>query len=313
MKKNLNTVPEPGPRIDSRTLAARTIRFPPVRLLIALVYISPAVLVFNLVYGKMLDVQNRWTSGSGDVAAVIIVGMTMGLYWLYVKSVERRPVREVGLRTAGHELMGGIALGVFLVALTTIPIVLGGFYALRSMNPAIFLVHGVFVFAMLAFFEELIFRCILFRLGEELLGTWMSLVFVACVFGAAHLQHEKATLLSALAIAIQDLVLTGAFVLTRKIWMSWGIHWGWNLAQDGVLGMPNSSLNQLPSWLHPVVSGPDWLTGGEFGIELSVVGIALNVAAGIVLMKMAVGRHLVEKAPWRRDRGERDFPPDPAA
>jgi hypothetical protein len=52
-------------------------------------------------------------------------------------------------------------------------------------------------------------------MGEELLGTWMSIVLVATVFGSVHLQHEGTTLLSSAAIALQDLVLFAAFVLTR--------------------------------------------------------------------------------------------------
>lgn len=303
----MGTLPrEFSPRSKASSRLRATIHFPLVRMIIALLFLSPAVVAFNLVFGTMLDADTRWTTWFGDIAAVVIMVMTVGTYHLYVRIVERRSAFEVGIRRAGVTVLGGVALGVLLVIITTIPIVIGGSYQILGINPASLLVHAVFVFAMLALFEELIFRGIMLRLVEELTGTWTSIAIVAVVFGAAHLQHEGSSPLSALAIAVQDIVLSAAFVLTRRIWLSWGIHWGWNFAQDGVLGMPNSSVDELPSWLSSEVSGPTWLTGGSFGIELSVVGIAVSVAAGIVLAKMAVGRGLVVQPLWRRRRPRRD-------
>ena len=105
-----------------------------------------------------------------------------------------------------------------------------------------------------------------------------------------------------LAIALQDLILAGAFILTRRIWLCWGIHWGWNFVQDGVLGMPNSGVTYLPSWIIPEVSGPTWLTGGSIGIELSVLGVVLSMAVGVVLLKLAWDRGQVLGPGWRRGR-----------
>lgn len=271
-------------------------------MVIALLFLSPAVVAFNLVYGKVIDTETRWTTWPGDVAAVVIMVLTVGAYHVYVRMVERRSAFEVGMKRAGVAVLGGMGLGILLVVITTLTVVVGGSYRVLGMNSAAILVHAVFVFAMLALFEELIFRGIMLRLLEELTGTWVSIAVIAVVFGAAHLQHSGSSFLSSLAIAVQDLILSAAFVLTRRIWMSWGIHWGWNLAQDGVLGMPNSSVTELPSWLSAEVSGPAWLTGGSFGIELSVIGIALSVAAGVVLAKMAVDRGMVIPPPWRRGR-----------
>jgi len=35
------------------------------------------------------------------------------------------------------------------------------------------------------------------------------------------------------------------------------------------------------------MAGPDWLTGGSFGVEASVVALVVCVAAGIALLRMA--------------------------
>jgi membrane protease YdiL (CAAX protease family) len=202
-----------------------------------------------------------------------------------VKLVEKRPAHEVARRESGVDTVIGFAIGAMLVVLTMLVILLAGSsYEIESANEGVTLIHAFFVFGMLAFFEELMFRGILLRLFEELLGTWLSIVLVAVGFGAVHLVHVEATLLSSAA----------------KVWLSWGIHWGWNFTQDGVLGMPNSSVDVLPSLLNPEISGPTWLTGGVFGIELSAVGVVVNFVAGLVLIKLAIDRGQILRPVWNR-------------
>jgi len=287
-------------RSDRSTRLKRVFQFPLIRLGIALLALTPAIIALNLVYGRLIDAESRWTSWTGDIGAVLIVALTVYCYRLYVKLVENRPAYEVQRQGSGVETGLGFVVGAALVVISLLMILLVGSYEVESMNPGATLIHAFFIFGLLAFFEELIFRGILLRLIEELMGTWFSIVVVAIGFGAVHLVHDEATALSSTSIALQDLILSGAFVLTRKVWLSWGIHWGWNFAQDGFFGMPNSSVDYLPSVLNPEVTGPTWLTGGVFGIELSVIGAALNIVVGLVLIKWAVDRGQIVKPIWKR-------------
>ena len=287
-------------RGDRSTRLKTLFQFPLIRLGIALIALIPAIIALNLVYGWLIDAESRWTSWTGDIGAVLIVALTIYCYRFYVKLVEKRPAYEVQREGSGVETGVGFALGAALVFLCWFMILIFGSYELVSANPGATLIHAFFIFGLLAFFEELIFRAILLRLFEELMGTWFAIVVVAIGFGAVHLVHDEATGLSSTAIALSDLVLSGAFVLTRKVWLSWGIHWGWNFAQDGLLGMPNSSVDYLPSLFSPEISGPTWLTGGVFGIELSVVGVVLNLLAGLVLIKWAIDRGQIVKPIWHR-------------
>ena len=280
----------------------RVMQFPLVRIVLALAALVPGVVVFNLLYGRMLERGSRWSSYAGDVGAVIVAALVYICYRYYAKWVEKRPAWELSGRQAVREAGFGLGLGAGLVGLGLVSILLLGEYRVVGTQPWVVLFHALFVFGMLAFMEDLLYRVVLFRLLEEWLGTWISVVVVAVVFGLAHLVHEEATAVSTLAIALQDLILAGAFILTRRIWLCWGIHWGWNFAQDGVLGMPNSGVTYLPSWIIPEVSGPTWLTGGSIGIELSVLGVVLSIAVGVVLLKLAWDRGQGLGPGWRRGR-----------
>jgi hypothetical protein len=53
------------------------------------------------------------------------------------------------------------------------------------------------------------------------------------------------------------------------LWLPLGLHWSWNWAQASLLGLPVSGINRLAPapLLRAVNSGPEWLTGGAYGIE----------------------------------------------
>ena len=287
-------------RADNSNRLQRILQFPLIRIVVAMVFLGPSVIVFNVVFGRLIETEVRWTSWPGDLAAVFVIGLAIWGYRLYSRFVERRPAFEVQSSGCVVETAPGFSLSSVFVIVTILAIALIGSYRVSSTNPASTLVHGFFIFGLLAFLEEIIFRVILLRLLEEIVGTWAAIVCVGAIFGAVHLVHDDATGLSAVAIAVQDLILSGAFVLTRKVWLSWGIHWGWNFAQDGVFGMPNSSVTILPSLIVPEIAGPTWLTGGGFGIEMSLIGVTLNVLAGVVLMKLAMDRRHVLGPFWPR-------------
>ncbi len=101
----------------------------------------------------------------------------------------------------------GFIISAILVVLTTLLIYFKGTISIVSTNSLDYLFHAFFIFGLLAFVEELIFRGIIFRLLEELIGTWLSIILVATIFSAVHLVHEEATFSSTIAIALQDLIL----------------------------------------------------------------------------------------------------------
>jgi hypothetical protein len=97
-----------------------------------------------------------------------------------------------------------------------------------------------------------------------------------------------------------DVLLFVAFIYTRRLWFVWGIHWGWNFFQDGVFGMPNSGVTEFLSWIRPVIRGPEWITGGGFGIETSCIAVCLSFVVGLLILKTAVDKRQIVLPVWRR-------------
>jgi uncharacterized protein len=55
--------------------------------------------------------------------------------------------------------------------------------------------------------------------------------------------------------------------------------------------------------------GPDWLTGGIFGAQASVVALVVCAAAGIILITAAVRKGRVLAAFWVGRLGQSDVAP----
>ncbi len=88
---------------------------------------------------------------------------------------------------------------------------------------------------------------------------------------------------SSLAIAVEAGVLLGAaFLWRRNIWFVIGLHFTWNTTV-ALLGIPVSG-HPSNGVLTTHVSGAEWLTGGGFGLEASVVPVVVSVLIATAML-----------------------------
>ena len=140
-------------------------------------------------------------------------------------------------------------------------------------------------FFLVAVFEEIIFRGVLFRMIDDRWNTAVALIISSLVFGAMHLFNPGATLWSAVAIAIEaGLVMGAAYKCSGTLWMPIGIHWAWNYVQGNVLGFAVSGNPVHDKVFTAIISGPDWMTGGIFGAEASVPAVGVGFLLAIILL-----------------------------
>ena len=148
--------------------------------------------------------------------------------------------------------------------------------------------------------EELLFRGILFRWIEEFGGSWMALLVTSALFGCAHLLNPHASVVAAVGIAFEAGVMLGAaYMLTRSLWMPMGLHAAWNFAQGTIYGIPVSGM-AFGGWLVSTRTGPNWLSGGVFGAEASVVALTLCTLCTFALIGIAFRRRSIVAPAWRR-------------
>ncbi len=283
------------------TLPGKIVQFPLVRILVAILFISPAIILHNLLMIFVIEkIEPPWFEVVADLMFPVDLVLMFLLYRLYTRVVEGRPAHELSFKGAAPEFARGLAAAAALVCGTVLVMFAAGAFRVTGMNSPWVLLHALVLFASGAFIQVLIFRLIFYRLSEEFLGTWTAFVLTALLFSLAHLANDNITPAAFAGLVVGDVVLFAAFALTRRLWLVWGFHAGWNICQDGVLGLPNSGITKLPSWLVSETSGPSWLTGGGFGIEASLVAGLLTVAVGLWLVRLVVSKGQTVSPAWRR-------------
>ncbi|WP_267222356.1 CPBP family intramembrane glutamic endopeptidase [Dyella silvae] len=222
-------------------------------------------------------------------------------YLVLVKAIERRKLSELAPRDIPTLGTAGLLLGAVLFSAVVLVLWLAGSYHVTGANPDVDWLPAVLGVGLGAgIFEEIVTRGVLYRIVEEGLGTWWALVISALFFGAAHIFNPGATLWSSLAIAIEAGVLLALlYHVTRSLWACVGLHAAWNVMQGTVYGIPVSG-TAAHGWLISNRTGPDWLSGGVFGAEASVVALILCSSVSAVLLIVAIRRGTIISPSWRR-------------
>lgn len=272
----------------------RFLRHPAVLILIGLLWIGVAEVAPLAIARAIMGRDAGW-------GVQILVALWLIAAWkLYKRWVEHAPDGDFPRAGAGREWGAGLAIGFALFsAMTGVVALLGGFRVL-GMGGFGDLGAMLGMAALSGVAEELLFRGVLLRQLERMVGTWWALALTSAFFGAAHLGNPGATWFAALAIALEAGVLLGAaYLATRRLWLAIGIHGAWNFTQGWVFGVPVSGGAALHGLLVTARSGPDWLTGGAFGLEASAVAMVVAMLAGVALLTRVRG---VMTPPWRLSR-----------
>lgn len=265
----------------------------PLRWLRALGWGVLLFVVFALIYGVQgLVTDPRHDAGGGALSTLIttvVSAVALALYARIVVWTEARHPSELSLRQAAPELLAGVAIGVMMMAVVVGALLVSGLYQIsgpRAASPWGMLTVGI----SSGVFEELIFRAIVLRLLMRAFGIWPALVLSAALFGALHLSNPNATPVAAIAIAVEaGLMLASFYLLTGRLWVSFGVHGAWNFAQGWIFGARVSGLDIKESLYlsAPKAGAPEWLSGGAFGPEASVPAMVVGTGVAIVVLYWA--------------------------
>ena len=237
----------------------------------------------------------------GVAIAIAMALVMMAGYLAWGRFIERREVTELSPAGAGREWAIGALLGAGLYTGCVMLLMLLGMYRVEGLNPLAFMIPAAAMAVKSGVFEELLFRAVLFQSVEQMAGSWIAIIVSSLVFGLLHLINPGATLAGAIYIAIEaGLLLAAAYLVTRRLWLAIGFHMAWNYVQSAVFSGIVSGGVTLPGLFQARIEGPDFFTGGSFGMEQSVFALLLCTTAGVVLLVMAQRRGHLMPPPWKR-------------
>lgn len=233
-----------------------------------------------------------------------LVVPTVAAYLFLVFRLERRQPSELAPHKLAPHGAAGTVVGVLLITVVIGVMWMLGSYHVTGFDPHVPWARPLLVGGLAsAISEELVFRGVLFRISEERLGTVAALLLSGVLFGGLHVGNEGATVWSSLAIAIEaGLLLAMIYHLWRSLPLCMGVHLGWNFAEGTLYGVPVSG-GDAAGLLVSSRSGPDWLSGGAFGAEASVIAVGLSLLCSLTLFALARRRGSIIPARFLRPPG----------
>ena len=237
--------------------------------------------------------------------AVRLVTMLVST-WLAARFVDKRLYRDFGLDMDRHwwtDLAFGLILGAVLMTAIFAAEYNLGWITVRKHFAGTYtgIRFGVALFGALAVFiavgisEELLTRGYQLRNMAEgfnfgrrhpasaLVVAWLT---SSAIFGFLHIFNPNTTWVSTANLVLAGLFLGLGLVLTGRIGLSIGLHISWNFFQGNVYGFPVSGndYSTAATVLAIRQGGPEVWTGGAFGPEAGLVGLAAILVGCILIV-----------------------------
>ena len=234
--------------------------------------------------------------GFAVYTVAIAIGVVAVQHW---RRAQIPPWQGMGLRFDVHtwvDLAGGIAIGaVVMMGIFGVEWALGVLHVRGLQLPDLGWVTWLPVLVFLALSEEIAYRSLMLNgLLVLLRKPWLGVTVMAACFGLAHAVNPNASALSVLGNTLGGVMYGVAFLGSGRIWLPLGLHFAWNFVQGPVLGFPVSGLD-MGGLIQQRAVGSELLTGGDYGPEAGLVGLAFRFVAIALLASWLSYRSVLEQ------------------
>ena len=257
---------------------------------------------FSLVIGFLVDF---FSPGNGTVSIQeffyhyylyyelfsFVIILFLFIFW--VKVIEKNALSSLGFVKRNWLKYLGWGIMFSLVQMGVIALIyqisgIGSFELNElSLEPILFIL-GLFPFWLLqGGTEEVATRGWLLTRIAARTNLPLAIAISSSLFGILHMGNAGVTFLSVLNI-ILDGVLAGLFfIYTDSIWLVVAQHGTWNYVQGNLLGFQVSGTGADASiFSFTMGSGPDWLTGGAFGAEGSIITTLVLLVSLVIVYRL---------------------------
>jgi hypothetical protein len=247
---------------------------------------------------------------------LLAVGFAV-LNWIGTRQGSLRLANALPRRvTAREEWSRGVIIGWSAALVAIIPTVILGalhpeFFWSRSSIAATLLSLLSLLLAALA--VEVAFRGFLFRRLIDAIGPTAATILLSGVYALLGGLRPNASGLSFIVMFIGGVLFSIAYLRTHALWLGWGIHFAWLAALALVFGLPVAGDATYSGIVQSDVGGPQWLTGGAYGLEAALF------TAFVFLVAMAAVYRVTRNYAWNYTHPvivpagyPMDVPPPPA-
>ena len=246
----------------------------PWRILLFLVITAVVMTLATVALFPVARAVNKWVGeGLGFSETVLVALSLLAAHFVMLRWIDRKPWSHVALHREAARLrllITGWWLGAWTIALPSALLFGVGMLTVIASAPGSWWVASAKVTATLipaAFEEELLSRGYLFATLREWLGRWTALLTTSLGFGLLHLGNPGADVWSITMVTLAGIFLGVVLLATGSLYAAWMAHWSWNWVMAVPMHIAVSGLPLPYPDYKTVETGPDWLTGGQWGPE----------------------------------------------
>lgn len=208
--------------------------------------------------------------------------------WFARQAFDQRNFSSLGMRwgpNALRDLVAGTLISAAMITFLFGEHLLAGLASVSGLDPGAgtagglsrLILGGLASYLFVAVGEEVLSRGYhLQNLIDDTNLPW-AIALSSAFFSLLHFLNPHYDWKAALGLSAAGLFLAYGWMRTGSLWLPIGLHLGWNFFEGTVYGFPVSGLG-VPTILDLNVTGPTWLTGGQFGPE---AGLLLLPALGL--------------------------------
>ena len=134
--------------------------------------------------------------------------------------------------------------------------------------------------------EEIVFRGLIMGCLEKRLGVPTAVLLPSLLFGAVHIIGNDLDPVSALQVLAAGSIVGILFSLialeSGSVWNSALVHGVWNLAVVGGIWQIGTAADPETIFSFVLDNTSFWISGGEFGIEASVLSVGIYLAFSVL-------------------------------
>jgi membrane protease YdiL (CAAX protease family) len=238
-------------------------------------------------------------TGEEKIASVVNVVFMLGIdialvigAWITLRWIDRRRFALLGMSFSFRgikELFAGLAFGSLYLTGIFLILWIAGFSdvtvgRMNSQTLQCMLTYLV-VFTAAGILEELANRGYIFQVLIEGTRPWIAILGFSFVFSLGHIFNEDFSWVGGLCLFQHGILFGLAYFKTRSLWVPIGIHVAWNWAQGPLWGMKVSGTEISNTLLESVPKGPELLSGGNFGVEGSLITVIVTVGLLLYIWK----------------------------
>ena len=220
---------------------------------------------------------------------VYSTSLTLLLAYIFARKILKRDKVSLGLvdkklyKTYGK----GILLGMGMLSLIVIILNLTGFAEIRknSLNLKLFIAF-LPAWMIQGFEEEFLLRAILMNQMAARGKISLAILANSLIFSIFHLGNSGFSPMAFVNLLLVGVIFSLVFYISDSIYMAAGAHTFWNMTMANIFGITVSGYKPIgETILKTSLKGPAIISGGDFGLEGSIITSLVLVGTLVILIR----------------------------